>query len=88
MATNDYVANYDKDPFYLVIREGDFMFCRHLGGIPTPALIDACNDGKGHEAWRTVDGIWRLRDDVYDAENKPADVTYRRVMVGRNPRRA
>jgi len=81
----DYVAEYDKAPYYKVVRSGDFLFMRHLGGMPTPALVSACSDGRPHEAWRTADGIWRLRDDEYDAEHKPADVEYVKVIVGRNP---
>ena len=83
MSTIDWVAEYNRQPTFKVIRDGDFVFQRHLGGIPTPMLIDVCNDGKAHEAWRTADGVWRYRDDKYDAENKPADVPYVKVIVGR-----
>lgn len=61
-----------------------------LEGLPTPRLLDACNDGKAHEAWPNQlapDFIqWRLRDDRYDAEHKPADVPYTRVFAGRSDR--
>ena len=81
-----------EQPYFLVIRDHD-IWARHLGGDPTPALIDACNDGRAHEAWPATypDSPgwvqWRLRDDAYDAEHKPADVPYTKVQVGLNPRR-
>jgi hypothetical protein len=42
----------------------------------TPMLIET---GRG-EAWPYF-GFWRLRDDKFDAENKPADVPYTRVYI-------
>lgn len=77
-----------SEPYLIVVRPGD-VFMRHLGGVPM--LIDLCNDGKSHEAWPQTfpdsPGYvqWRARDDKYDAANKPADVEYRMVRVGRNP---
>jgi hypothetical protein len=81
-----------EEPYYLVVRAGD-VFERRLEGMPTPGLIDACGDGRAHEAWPAVypdsPGFvqWRLRDDAYDATHKPAAVPYVRVRVGLNPRR-
>ena len=73
----------------IVVREGD-IFLRDLGGTPSPMLLDICNDGRAHEAWaRTLEGgtvQWRARDDAFDADNKPADVPYVRVIAGLNPR--
>lgn len=68
----------------LVIRADDKIRMRHLGGLPSPALIDLCSDGKPHEAW-CADGYWRARDDVYDFVHKPDDMAYTRVLVGLNP---
>jgi hypothetical protein len=84
--SRDYVADYDRDPFYIVVRKNDALL-RHLGGMPTPALISACSDGSAQDAWRTAGGIWRLRDDAYDAAEKPSDMAYTSVMVGRPPQR-
>jgi hypothetical protein len=79
-----------SEPMFIIVRDGD-IFLRHLGGIPTPRLLDLCNDGRGHEAWavRAADGTvesWRAREDAYDALNKPADESYVLVQAGRNPR--
>ncbi len=79
-----------NDPYIIVVAKGDNVFLRHLGGFPTPRLIDECNDGKPHEAWpnKVGDTIqWRARDDEYDRVHKPADVPYQWVRVGRNPAR-
>lgn len=74
----------DRSVRILVVRANDPAL-RHLGGLPSPRLSDACADGRPREAW-CQDGFWRLRDDAYDATHKPADVTYTRVLVGLNPR--
>jgi hypothetical protein len=77
----------------IVVREGD-VFLRDLGGIPSPMLLDLCNDGRAHEAWANVypgrkpgeESVqWRARDDEYDAVHKPASTPYVRVIAGRNP---
>jgi len=78
----------------IVVREGD-IFMRHLDGLPTPMLMDLCNDGKAHEAWPyhlegrsdNSDLQWRARDDAFDAVHKPADQPYIWVLVGLDPRR-
>lgn len=76
----------------IVVREGD-IFMRHLGGFPTPMLMDLRSDGKAHEAWPyAIEGDpknpqWRARDDAFDAVHKPADQPYVRVLVGLDPRR-
>lgn len=82
--TDRYPAG-DRHVRILIIKEGDFRQ-RHLGGIPSPMLMDLCSDGKAHEAW-CEDGYWRARQDDYDARHKPADVAYERVIVGLNPER-
>ncbi|MEY2667633.1 MAG: hypothetical protein RJA59_271 [Pseudomonadota bacterium] len=73
----------------IIVVRADDPRLRDLGGFPTPALLDVCNDGKAHEAWANPmdDTVqWRLRDDVWDATHKPTDVPYVRVMAGLNPR--
>ena len=62
-----------------------------LGGLPSPMLLDLCNDGRAHEAWPMSIGEsgaiqWRARDDAYDADHKPAGQPYVMVMAGLNPR--
>ena len=74
----------DRTVRVLVIRADDKILMRHLGGLPSPMLIDLCSDGKAHEAW-CEDGYWRARDDKYDAKHKPADTPYTQVIVGLNP---
>jgi hypothetical protein len=82
-----------SEPSHIVVRDGDILL-RHLGGIPSPNLLDLCNDGQAHEAWpcewpNAEGGVsvqWRSRDDAWDAEHKPADVPYVFVRAGRNPR--
>lgn len=52
---------------FVVVRSKGFVY-EVLGDTPTPALIDACNDGKPHDAYQHPEtGFWRLRDDKYDA---------------------
>jgi hypothetical protein len=74
----------DRNVHILVIAEDDKILMRHLGGLPSPMLIDLCSDGRAHEAW-CWNGQWRARDDRFDATHKPADMPYTRVIVGRNP---
>jgi hypothetical protein len=74
----------DRTVRVLVIDANDKIRMRHLGGLPSPMLIDLCSDGRPHEAWCS-DGYWRAREDDYDAVHKPADVPYTRVIVGLNP---
>lgn len=75
----------DRRVRILVIDASDgIRMLHHLGGLPSPMLIDLCSDGKAHEAWCS-DGYWRARDDAYDATHKPADVPYTKVIVGLNP---
>jgi hypothetical protein len=83
----DVIERYDQHPYFMVVdaAQPKYLFPKHLGGIPSPRLIDACSDGKPHEAWRTDEGQWRLRDVAWDAAHKPADVPYTRVYVGRPP---
>lgn len=64
----------------VVVRYGD-VSQRVIGTMATPRLLDACNDGRGHEAWEQ-NGVWRLREDEYDAIHKPADVPYKVVQAG------
>jgi len=76
----------------IVVREDDRLM-RHLGGFPTPMLMDLCDDGKAHEAWPYnpegwKDGPqWRARDDAFDVIHKPADQPYVMVLVGEDPHR-
>jgi hypothetical protein len=84
-APNETIERYDRNPHIIVIDARDHIAIRHLGGMPTPALIDICNDGRGHEAWRTESGIWRLKDDAYDAKQADFDGTYTKVIVGISP---
>jgi hypothetical protein len=78
-----------SEPMFIIVRAEDILL-RHLGGLPTPMLLDLCNDGRGHEAWPVRDAngnivSWRARDDAYDAKNKPVDEPYVLVRAGRNP---
>lgn len=86
-APNETIARYDQHPYLIVVdaKQPKHIFPEHLGGIPTPALIDACNDGKAHEAWRTADGIWRLKDEAYDRAKSDFPGEYTLVYVGRAP---
>lgn len=51
---------------FVVVRSKGFVY-EVLGDMPTPALIDASNDGRPHDAYQHPEtGFWRLRDDKYD----------------------
>jgi hypothetical protein len=76
-------VEYDPEGLFVVIADGD-RARDILPGMPTQALIDACNDGKAHEAWLREEWQWRLRDDKFDAEHMPSNAEYRLVRVGRN----
>ncbi len=53
-------------PFVVLERSG--WSYRVLGDMPTPALIDASNGGRPHDAYQHPDtGFWRVRDEKYDA---------------------
>lgn len=65
-----------------VVLKGRGLFYEVLGDTPTPALIDACSDGRPHDAYQHPDtGFWRLRDDKYDAPG----TEYTSVYVGHRP---
>lgn len=50
------------NPF--VVLTGTAFSYRVIGDTPTPALIDASNDGRPHDAYQHPDtGFWRLRDE-------------------------
>jgi hypothetical protein len=69
------------NPFVVLERHG-FSY-RVLGDMPTPALIDASNDGRPHDAYQHPDtGFWRLRDDKYDADG----TVYTSVYVSHVPK--
>lgn len=66
---------------FVVVKSKGFVY-EVLGDTPTPALIDASNDGRPHDAYQHPDtGFWRLRDDKYD----PPGTTYASVYVAHVP---
>jgi hypothetical protein len=68
------------NPF--VVLTGSAFSYKVVGDTPTPALIDASNDGKPHEAYQhPVTGFWRLRDEKYD----PPGTAYTSVYVAHLP---
>ena len=66
---------------FVVLRSKGFVY-EVLGDTPTPALIDASNDGRPHDAYQHPEtGFWRLRDDKYD----PPGTEYTQVYVSHLP---
>ena len=66
---------------FVVLESHGFSY-RVLGDTPTPALIDACNDGRPHDAYQHPEtGFWRLADPKYD----PPGTVYTKVRVGHVP---
>lgn len=66
----------------LVVFRADDPYREPLLGMPTPLLIQEAWH-RSTEAWLRDGWQWRMRDDAFDAANKPADVDYVRVRVGR-----
>jgi hypothetical protein len=72
--------SYPRNPF--VVLQGSGFSYKVLGDTPTPALIDACSDGRPHDAYQHPEtGFWRLRDDKYD----PPGTEYTQVYVSHRP---
>ncbi len=61
---------------FVVLTSTAFSY-KVVGDTPTPALIDAANDGRQHEAYvHPETGFWRLRDDKYDAPGTEYTLVY------------
>lgn len=73
-------------PVEKVVTVLDAVTYKVLGHVATPRLLSVTSDGTPALAWE-YEGAWRVADDKFDAQHKPADVDYTRVLAGLMPRR-